>query len=337
LISVRRLLFDDWRTKLIALVAAVGLWTYAYYVGTPPSTFQVPIRIGTPKDWRITREPRGGALTVFVRCPKRYQESVRQAVQSGEFRLAYEFKPGPDAPAEITKEIMVTREMFVVPDYDIVITGWEPGTVTFTATRSVTKKLRVKLVVFPPKGYVLSGDPWLWPEYATVAGPASALERVEEIRTAPIPIAPEASISIARTGEVEVEQFVELDGVRVPVSCEQKVRYSFLLRQEPDARIFEKVRVNVARDPSYPYLVRILRDDSEMKVTVSGPRDLVADLKPEQIFLYVDVNRLVPKDAPMYEQVQWVIRNLPPTVSPALFEVKLDKPRVGIEVKESSK
>ncbi len=332
---LRGIFRENLGTKFAALTMAVAFWIYAYQTSTEEREVEVPVSISAPVGWTIT-EPSASEAKVVVRLPSRHSLELDQVERNEELQLLLEFVPGDGAEAVIQGEFSVKEEMFEFPaEFDwLQIREWNPEAVTFTAVRDATKQLRVDVRgQDPPPGFRMQDNPYLLPGTVTVEGPEWALSKVEEIATVPIPIPPVPVVNVPIEGSFEIEQFITVDDDRVPVRCGQKVFVRVWLEQERSERVLEKIKINVLAHTAYPYVAKIPRD-SEMKVTVSGPKDVVDAFTKESILLYVDVNDLVAKDVPYTEQVRYMLMGMP---SRARVTVKLEKQTIGVEVREPAK
>lgn len=332
---MREFLRDNLGTKSAAVVMAVAFWVYAYQTSTEEREVGVPVVIRTPPGWTIT-EQSADTVSAVVRLPSRYHQEIRQIERNKELRLVFEFLPGEDAEPVMQGEFSVKQEMFEFPaEFDwLQIPAWKPDAVTFTAARNATRELRVNVrSQEPPPGFRVRDNPYVSPATVTVEGREWALSKAEEIATVPIPIPPMPIVNVPIEGPFEIEQSITVDGEKVPVVCRQNVFVRLWLEQERAERTLEKIKVNVLSQSSYPYAAKIPRD-SEMEVTVSGPKDIVSAFTRDNILLYVDVNDLVAKDVPYTEQVHHILLGVH---TKARVTVKLEKQTVGVEVREPGK
>ena len=332
---MRGFLRDNLGTKFAAVIMAVAFWIYAYQTSTEEREVGVPVVIRTPAGWTIT-EQSADTVSAVVRLPSRHHQEIRQVERNKELRLLFEFLPAEGAEPVMQGEFSVKQEMFEFPaEFDwLQIRAWKPDAVTFTAARHATKELRVEVrSQEPPPGFRVQDNPYVSPATVAVEGPEWALSKVGEVATISIPIPPMPAVNVPIEGPFEIEQFITVDDEKVPVRCRQNVFVRLWLEQERSERILEKIKVNVLAHSSYPYVAKIPRD-SEMKVTVSGPKDVVGAFTKDNILLYVNVNDLVAKDVPYTEQVHHLLLGVH---SRSRVTVKLDKQTVGVEVREPGK
>ena len=104
------------------------------------------------------------------------------------------------------------------------------------------------------------------------------------------------------------------------------------LQQAREARDLEHVPIHTLARSNYEFDAK--PRDAEMKVTIEGPRDVVRAFTPDNIRLYIDVNKLLPRELPQPEPVQYFLRGVPNTVN---IRVTLEKQTVGVEVREPPK
>jgi hypothetical protein len=104
---------------------------------------------------------------------------------------------------------------------------------------------------------------------------------------------------------------VPVGGVMYPIRCNDQVQCRIHLIRASAERTFPAVPLGLLEPPNYAFIADLREQTSD--VLVSGPKNTVDALKPENIVLYVDVRdpKLAPQETRYTQPVQAQIVGIP--------------------------
>ena len=324
------LLTQNLTTKAMALLTAVALWTYAYYFSLRPLEVEVPVRVEGPEGWSVIDLQPTSLPSVALTYPTHAEDLVNDAVQRGAIRAVYRVGEPPSGSLVPFSNVRILAEHFQFPSATgLRVVKWEPQTISFTLAKEKTARLRVELNISPdiPPGYTASPSPWWSPRTVEVYGPSEALDRAGVIRTRPIVLSPPPAQGAPPRLQVGLQPFVEVEGRRYNVKCDERVDYIAYLVPEAKEKTFRVPVKTLHSLPEYRYRIRQVRP-REMPVTVRATEERLERLRPEDIAVWVDVDGLGPQANPHLVRVHWRL-DVP---DPEHYEVSLGEPQAAVDI-----
>ena len=270
----KQFLTQNWALKLFSILLAFLLWytiaseTDSVITRTVPLEFQ-----GIPANMEITGET-ATEVSVQLRASSTLLNEMSPADVAGIIYLAGE---GPGS-----KEEALTSANIQTP-FGVEVLRIEPLRVQFNLERTLTRTLPVQEVVEgePAEDYEVITS-FVIPSTVTVVGPASNIGPLESMLTTSI------RIDGARS---TVREFADLN-VSDPL-----VRLESFSQYEVHVEIRE-VRTentyNVALEPSLDDPSLWLIEPASIEVLVQGPKSLMAEFDPSNLYFTMDTSILSP-------------------------------------------
>ncbi len=329
---LKRVFVHNLTTKLMALLMAGALWTYAYFFSLQQSEYDVPLRINAPAGWAII-DQNPAKLRVRIEYPKYSAEEIRTAVDRNEIVAEYAVGAAPVNPMQPFADISIAHGNIRLPTgAGALVKAVDPDKISFTLAKEESRALPVKLQFSePPAGYAFAKEPWYNPRTVLVRGPAEALSRADYVNTDEIKVdKPPAGVS-EQSASTGIRPYVEVDmdgkRARFTIACSEQIKYILYLSEVSRVQKFDKVKILLVEPPGYPHQVKLKQ--TEMSVTVRGPKKEVDDLKPQDILLLVNVGELEPGPTPYPQPVTCEIQGVS---NPSQLKVELDQQTVGVDV-----
>ena len=319
---IRDIFFGNIMAKIMALVAALALWYYAYSASMYKEQLILPVTVETGEGWRWSILGKTDkTIKVTLSYPQRIRERVGR--ERDRLRIVLRESPDPSGGDEQQRSIKLSRDHFVAPDdFQMVVEEFLPQEITLKLLREETKRLSVEVQLSdPPPGYVRDDTAtYARPSAVEVRGPKSVLADATIIRTElidPAEVIPFEGTEVAdQLNAWALEPYIlDAEGNRHDVVCDETVTVALRFTQKPEKIDIPDVPIHLMTPPDYQHIAAFA-PQSIRKTTVSilGPPDVVARLTADNIQLYVDVSALEPKedaDTPYPQKIYWNIVELP--------------------------
>jgi YbbR domain-containing protein len=150
-----------------------------------------------------------------------------------------------------------------------------------------------------------------------------------DISVPPPPYATEWTL----TPFARIPSHVIFQGVKCPITCEERVQCTVVLVQKAIEKTFTSIPIRLLFPPEYPYEASLRERTTDVKIR--GPAGIVNNVKPQNIVLYVDVSDLKPQELRDTQRIEAQIVNVPGgtelTIKPAIptCAVKITEPRTA--------
>ena len=325
------ILLTNAKSKAMALLMAIGVWVFAYNFSRKTMTAAVPLRIQSPPNWSVSGEA-PSAVKVSINYPMFIEDRLREALRSpGELYCQLDADLTEGGPDEQDLDLTISAENFRLPRdtaTDARIWPEEPLRLRLRFAREETRSdVAVEVALSkPPAGYVID-TVWPWPRRVSITGPKREVAALKTVRTRMVKI---DDMPVPRN--MKIEGRVHVDPGKDALRCDDVIEYTIYLRRNPVTRTFEKVPIQLLMPPDYRYEVKLAGSVQDLTIKVTGAQNVVKGIKPENILLFVDVNRLTL--GKQYQTVQWRIVGIEPGEEITVEGVKQD---VSIEVLARSK
>jgi len=320
---VKDLFFANLTAKIMALIMALGLWSYAYVNSLDDTEWEVPVVIEPGKGWAVSDAQ--SKVRLVISYPKRQEDEIDRVYDAGGISVLLHANPDEDGPDEQILSIPLTATDILVVEGESLapktlkfsVKKFKPVDVDVKLVREITKNLAVKpLVSDPPAKYQLAADLRAFPASVEVRGPKDALSNATFIETEEVPISslrPMKGIPFDKDYSASIAQYVTLDGTRYPVKCNADVMVRIVLTPIPKKAVFKDLPIQMLVAPDYPYEARLI-ESKFADVTIIGPKAVVESITKENIRIYVDVSvteNLKPDDLPWPQSVRVQIVGVP--------------------------
>lgn len=284
-----RVLTSHWDLKLVALVLAIALWIYTSGQVRSDRTVDVDI-----KQQQISGLGEGYQITSIIPEQFRVTLSVpsnRWASLPGNDQISPRLEVRQDALLHHEQEFALTSAMLGLPS-DIRIVRTEPEnlraiTVHWEAMAEIDLPVDRPLVSAPAG---MEAELHLDIDQVPVRAPRDVLERERNTRVRFQPIDLRAEDALSTTRRHIVVQLREAPNlpfqvVRVPTATVDLIPV-------PHGRRLEPLPVRVLLPPQTTAIGSVLVSPPSVALTVRGPENLLADLDPDAVVPYVELDRL---------------------------------------------
>ncbi len=310
---LRNVLFGNLTAKIMALVLALALWSYAYTLSLVQQEMTVPLDIKGQEgwSWSLVDSPQR-TVSVAVSYPRKLQQDVETA--QGQIRVEIDAAPLESGPDRQVQTVRLDKSHLKAPaGFRLSVREFRPDELHIRWTREYSVALRIEpQLTDPPPGYQIESVS-VSPTSVRVQGRKDVLSRVSGIQTLPIDISGFRPLRGQETYTsrlpARVVEEVAVDGETCPVKCDTEVQVDFTLRQVPQTRTFKNVPIHVLQPPDYSYVVELREEDRQTDVVVRGPADVVEKMSRENVVLYVSVENLKPGALPYPQEVRWDVVN----------------------------
>jgi YbbR domain-containing protein len=203
------------------------------------------------------------------------------------------------------------------------VTSVDPASVRLHFAREQTRTdVPVEVAVGdPPPGHTVESV-WPWPRRVSVRGPKRDVSGLQKVLTRRVTLddgPPPKSMKIEGKAPVETG--------KKSIKCAETVEYTIYLARKSMKRRFEKTPIQFLMPPKYPYDVKLAAgSDDTLDIEVTGPENVIKDMKPEDVLLFVVVNRLTRPGQKEYLRVEWRIAGVSPTESVTIEGLKEEVP-----------
>jgi len=307
---LRRLFFEDFWLKLVALVCALLLWFGMDEKLTEPLKKTVPVSRdsfpGVPQGWVVTSvtNPRGKPVSeveVILRGSRRDFEGIEEVRLAVERQLSPEESPTVLMVALSAEDIRINkkgdrpRHLRVEFSHGVLHVRLE-------RERRLQATVRPKIVdleALREAGYDLIGGPEVAPATVDIFGPELPLRGARE---PPIIIETEPVSVVGRRGPFQVSARLphhgEIGSRRGRIEPKPSaVVVSGFIDLQPVEREVEDVPVGVRFLPGVRGSVSVRLEPQSIRVRVRGPESLVPRLGPADIIVWVNLTELPPGES----------------------------------------
>jgi len=176
---MRKFLTTNIWLKLASLIMAVALWFFVILSGRSEVTMDVPVNfINVPDKYEIVDYPKTISITI-----------------EGQERLLKYLKPDEINAVLDISEAKQGRSFYTISEENIklpksfLVTGINPETFSLTIEMQLKKVVSIKphITGAPEKGFKIVAIK-VEPETVTLEGPASAISKIDTVKTEPIDI-----------------------------------------------------------------------------------------------------------------------------------------------------
>lgn len=328
---IREIFTGNRLTKLMAFVMAIALWLYAINRHTGDVRELVSLNVAVPEGITIL-EQSAKEVSLHLRGPQHIIDNLSAMIKANKIHAKYTIPESPQGIEDREKQtIPITRQLLDLPK-DIKIISINPEKVDILLSKLQKKRLMVNIQKKgePSIGYAIANE-FVFPKEVEVIGPLNTLKEVVAINTVPIDVSGiTAEQNRTFPWKIGIDQKVIVKrgdkNVSVPVECAEEVRIWLQVTEQPDTRLFEKIKIKIMRPADYPYEAKL--QDEYATIKVKGPKPLLDKLTAEDIVLYIDVTLLKPP-GPYKQAIKCVF--------PKNIEFADKLPEAHVDVKEKAR
>jgi YbbR domain-containing protein len=254
--------------KLISVAVALGLWFIVAGEETVERSLKIPLELRNSPELLVMVDVAPTMVDVRVRG----RSGLLSQLSSTDATAMLDLSTAKSG----RRQFSLTRNQVRVP-FGVEVMEVYPGTVPLTFEASLTRRVPVVANVEgePSQGFV-AGKATVEPAAVEVTGPKSAVERLHELNTEPVSVAGARATVREAVAIGTPDRIAPLPNaiVTVPVA------------PRPVERVFLQVPVHLR---SLGKGVTAQAVPPALAVTVRGPSDLVAALRPDSIAAFVDL------------------------------------------------
>ncbi|MBI4834871.1 MAG: hypothetical protein HY811_08660 [Planctomycetes bacterium] len=280
---IANLFTDNFGTKMMALLLAIGIWVYVNRLYTePPKPVMAQLKLIVPSGMvgyaedaddgkpvssiEITLEgPRGilSEITDDITCRHRVaptmDDNIPQVedIKESDFNLPSGVMVKKMKPAKIRVWLMKEMEKYIIIDTDNCWSGK------------------------PSSGYRVS-EVWAEPAEIMVRGPKSVLETKSSIGCIPVDVSG-ATASFEREGRIQPT--IE----NKPVVASQNFKLVITIAEELKETVL-KTDINIVLPQDFAYKVKVKPKQAEVRL--KGPPESIRLLKPTHFNVFVNINTI---------------------------------------------
>lgn len=276
------LLFQDLRTKALALVFALLVWLYVNSEITTEGTFVLPVAVEAPTAGIMVTDFQPREIKLELQGPKEKIERIKVEDIARPFAVS----PGSLGQGETTKVLEHLAENFFRLPSGVTLKN-RPPPVKITVVLSQTRSLKVKLTTRgkPAEGFEVT-EVRLEPNEVRLRGPVTVMERIEEVETRPVDIGGRRTASIQIYVDVPDrilgEPVLYLEARRIFARIEIAPR---VVRK----RIEVPCAVEYWARADFGYVVRTIKP-AQVTVVVEGPQEGLEEAKLLRV--YADLTKI---------------------------------------------
>jgi YbbR domain-containing protein len=311
---VKKFFLENKSAKIIALAVAVFLWFYANDRVQKTTEFWVSFQVNAPEDIAIDYSVSN--IKIKARGPQSLLEKL------GHENLVYTHSVEGEVSGVRQIDVPINPERFGLPE-SIKVVEVRPEFVSVTLSKIITEYLPVKLdfASEPTGGSVLIEErSYAIPSVVRVTGPESVVQKGTEILTEPIYI---DHLSASQLYPVPVSMRQEIDGTKV--KCDKTVRVYVAIEKKMETIVLGRVPIRFLAPPDHKYTAKIL-DEAYLDLTVKGPPEVLSDFTEKDIFLFIDISGLEPRNVPYEEPLHCLFLKEGVTLEQELPTIKVDVP-----------
>ncbi|CAN5439441.1 hypothetical protein BH10ACI2_BH10ACI2_08040 [soil metagenome] len=190
---VRKIFFEDWALKLLALLITFALWFGVTGLSTPTTKrVTVPLNLNIASNAQIVNTP-PTEVTIDISGDKRKLEQLNRGDLSVSIDLT-------DTPSGDRLVLLSTDNVYVPLPQGMRLVDIAPRSIAVNLEAVEEKEIEVKIETTgaPSAGYEIYGEPTALPQKIRVRGPASVMRILESVKTEPIDLTSKKDPFIAR-------------------------------------------------------------------------------------------------------------------------------------------
>ncbi|NUN47454.1 MAG: YbbR-like domain-containing protein [Candidatus Brocadiae bacterium] len=298
-----KFLFADFKTRILALVLAVVTWVSVYREATEVFPAAAEVEFDRVQDILVmaVEAEDGSAVT---RVDLRVSGPRGQRADLRSLRLRARLSADPGAPLPQTLTVEVTEDLLTLPSKFRLVEA-KPQRLRVRIDRATTSPLRLiaPAAVAMPVGEGLSlveGNPALGfrvrsatvsPNYASIRGPKSILDRTQTITVTPVNITGLPS----GVHQIPTTIVARLDGHGVTTTT--PILVTVEISEESQEAVFT-VGVSLIQTEDYARDFTAEPAVKEVEVVVTGPGSVLTDLKSrsELLLAVIDIAGMRPEE-----------------------------------------
>ncbi len=279
---LRRFLLNNKGAKLLALLLAVITW----YAIQPSISFEtivsdVPVRVTVDSGWAVLEQSPGSAEVHFRGSREGIRDLPLQQLEVAVDMRGEAYEETITVPLELSdvNAPPAVRPFHIRPSELVLSVDQERG-------REVP--VRPLIQGSPPEGYEVESVT-TEPPTVTVSGPRQRLETIEAIRTVPIDMEGRLQSFNVRVDLVSPSRTwtARMDPERVEVQV--------VLTERAATATFEDLRIRTMTDAARQPAMDVT--PTHVTVELVGRAELLNELTPRDIRVYVDLTEIRPEDA----------------------------------------
>lgn len=267
----------DWQLKLVSLILALGLWTYAVSEESVDVKRTVPleIKIKNPQMSILSRSTDSLQVTLSAR------RGLVSDLTSERIRVVHEI--GEEVKAAGDYSFRVEPGEVRLPHLAIRVLRIEPEIVQVKLDEVIVQKLQVKpnFSGDPAFGYkVVTDEIQLDPNAVLVEGPKGQLEKLDAVPTEPIDLVGRIR-AFRRTLAIQLPQ-------NVKAVSEALIDAYIPIREEFEEKNFKEIPYKILRSAEGNGTVTV--EPKQVSFTLKGSKRQLEKLTPENILTYLDLS-----------------------------------------------
>ncbi len=304
-----------WQIKLLALTIAFAIWFYAdSRLKEDVVLREVPVNIEVPDGYRLIYQS-ASRVWLHLSGPQHLMKKRQEEARENYLRFTVRLSSADIPNGPVQRD--VDPEWLNVPEPEFLrmnVAAMHPRRIELFASPVVRRTLPVEPTFLgrPPEGYEIVSHN-VTPSRVTVEGPSAVLERMESVKTVPIPVW-DARESFGEYQPLQNEHEFDLNDESVRVSYEvsqSQVTVNVSINVEYTQVELEDVPLKLLQPKGFPYHAEI--DESRITVLLSGLPTAVDNVTTADVTAYVDLSDLEDEDiapgttAPYKQAVQIIL------------------------------
>ncbi len=287
-----------WQVKLLALTIAFAIWFYAHSrLKEEVVLREVPVNIEVPEGYRLLYQS-ASSVRLHLSGPQHLMQKRQEEARENYLRFTVRLS-SEDIPDGLVKRD-VAPEWLNVPKPELLmmnVAAMHPDRIELFASPIVRRTLPVEATFSgrPPEGYEIVGHN-VTPSAVTVEGPSAVLERMESIKTLPIPVW-DARESFGEYQPLQNEHEFDLNDNIIVVSyevSEPQVTVNVSINVGYTQVELEDIPLKLLLPKGFPYHAEI--EDPRITVLLSGLPAEVDNVTSADVTAYVDLSDLEDED-----------------------------------------
>ncbi len=314
--KIGRILFGNFKAKLLALVMALGIWFYANARVTRTIALEARIQVSPPPGYSLVYQDRATAQ-LRIAGPdfliSRLEHEARQVTHTLRYQLSEDELTNGRARLTVRPE-WLQFEMTPQEMVQLRFPGIEPQRVRVVASpiTEELKPVRVPLSGSPPRGFRVEEDPVTAPRQVRVRGPAIAVEAIESIATERLPVWD------LRAGEhrrpLELQDTVRMrlndrEEIAVPLELSESrvVARIVVVEEAREERTIADQPLRFMKPADFPYDYEVQDGPITVDITVRASPSALARLDAVSVRPYLDLTlladeQLAPGESGLYRE-----------------------------------
>jgi hypothetical protein len=307
---VRQALFRNLWLKLLSLLFAVGFYAFIHSSQNAQRTLMVDLTVFLP--------PPGADRQLMTPLPNRVSVTVQGLKSQLDTLRGEDLGPiAADLTEATPRDFLFDEAMLNLPPR-VTVKRFVPVSLNLAWEDIVGRKIPVQVMVVgdPEEGFEVKGEPKIEPRNVEVRGPENLLNVIQFLKVTDYDVSGLTEGDHARQLAIDPpEELAAYDATYEVSSVAVTVRVG----QQLETRSFERLKVEVVG------LTRAVTRPGVVDVTITGPPDRVAQLRPELVLPWIELEfdeGEVPPAGSVYAEVQVSMPGTEAQVTPAKVLVK---------------